>query len=321
MALPEEVPEEAAHLYALEPAEFVAARDALARQLRQAGQPGLARAITALRRPTVAAHALNRTARAEPDLVAAVERSGAELARVQRRALSGIAGADVRGAVRAHRDDVDRLLAAVEPPVGPDAEAALRQTLMALAVDDGLAAAVRRGVLSRPGSVADASAALSFGSPLSVVVDPADDVSVADDDDGAAERAATERAATERAAAERAAAERAAAAAQRLLDRRAAERVATQRRLRRSTLQAQTAQAAVADAATALEQARQRIQQAEADLAAAAAEAAAAEEDADTAQQADRRAAAAEAAARAAVDAAAQRLADVPSPPAHPGTT
>ena len=45
-------------LYALSPAKFVAARDALARQLGAEGKPDAAR-VKALRRPTIAAWLLN----------------------------------------------------------------------------------------------------------------------------------------------------------------------------------------------------------------------------------------------------------------------
>ena len=58
--------EAAGRLYALAPEEFVAARTELARQARRSGDRALARAIAALRRPTVAAWAVNRLARDHP---------------------------------------------------------------------------------------------------------------------------------------------------------------------------------------------------------------------------------------------------------------
>jgi len=57
---------------------FVAARDAMAKEIRAAGDRGLANDIKALRKPTVAADALNRAIRQDPDavegLLAAVDR-------------------------------------------------------------------------------------------------------------------------------------------------------------------------------------------------------------------------------------------------------
>ncbi|GAA1018361.1 hypothetical protein Aple_098590 [Acrocarpospora pleiomorpha] len=53
-------------LYALPPAEFTAARDALAKEVKAAGNATLAREIGKLRRPTVVAWAVNQLARQNP---------------------------------------------------------------------------------------------------------------------------------------------------------------------------------------------------------------------------------------------------------------
>ncbi|MGV3758916.1 MAG: hypothetical protein ACO1PW_05150 [Actinomycetota bacterium] len=67
-----DVPEVAKPLYDLRPEEFVAARDALVKELRAAGERGEATAVKALRRPSAAAAALNRAARSRPELLEAV---------------------------------------------------------------------------------------------------------------------------------------------------------------------------------------------------------------------------------------------------------
>ena len=54
-------------LYGLAPEEFLARRTALAATAKRAGDVGLARQITALRKPTVAAWAVNLLARRRPD--------------------------------------------------------------------------------------------------------------------------------------------------------------------------------------------------------------------------------------------------------------
>ena len=57
-------------LFRLDPEAFVAARDALAKELRAAGDRDTAAAVKQLRRPTVAVWALNQVAARDPDVVA-----------------------------------------------------------------------------------------------------------------------------------------------------------------------------------------------------------------------------------------------------------
>ena len=54
-------------LYAAPPGEFTALRSQLAKQARSAGDVDLAKAVTALRKPTVAAWALNHFVREHGD--------------------------------------------------------------------------------------------------------------------------------------------------------------------------------------------------------------------------------------------------------------
>ncbi|MGX1811156.1 hypothetical protein ACWIGI_36010 [Nocardia sp. NPDC055321] len=72
-------------LYGLPPAEFVAARTERVRQARDAGDKALAAAIGKLRRPTVAAWALNLLSRAASDDVQALLQVGDALRDAQRR--------------------------------------------------------------------------------------------------------------------------------------------------------------------------------------------------------------------------------------------
>jgi hypothetical protein len=76
-------------LYGLAPGAFVAARDALAKQLRAEGDAAGAAAVKGLRRPTVAAWAVNQVARDQPALVAAVLEAGAALGAAQREVVAG----------------------------------------------------------------------------------------------------------------------------------------------------------------------------------------------------------------------------------------
>jgi hypothetical protein len=101
-------------LYALPPSAFIAARNALATRLRADGQRGEADEVKALRRPTVAAWAVNHVARHSPELVTRVIDTGADLERGQRRALSGLPDSGIRAATAARRAAVDAATKAAE---------------------------------------------------------------------------------------------------------------------------------------------------------------------------------------------------------------
>jgi hypothetical protein len=76
-------------LYALPLEEFTPARDALAKELKAAGRKDEAAEVKSLRKPSLAAWALNRTARDHPDAIAALRAAGADLRTAQHAVLSG----------------------------------------------------------------------------------------------------------------------------------------------------------------------------------------------------------------------------------------
>jgi hypothetical protein len=88
-----EVEDAVAGLYRLPLAEFVPARDRLARQLRAAGDREAARRVAALRRPSISAWAANQLARAAPSAMAELLEVGAALQEAQQDALAGQPGA------------------------------------------------------------------------------------------------------------------------------------------------------------------------------------------------------------------------------------
>jgi hypothetical protein len=88
-----DVPEVARDLYAEPPDDFVASRNALAKQLKADGDAATAAIVAKLRRPTVAASVVNLAARAHPDLVRELLDAGGRLAGAQRQLLSGKATA------------------------------------------------------------------------------------------------------------------------------------------------------------------------------------------------------------------------------------
>lgn len=90
---------------------FISARDALARRLGDDGRVDDAATIKALRKPTVAAWALNQLAEGDPDGVQALVDAGAEVRAAQQAALSSKRGATerLREATAARRTSVARL--------------------------------------------------------------------------------------------------------------------------------------------------------------------------------------------------------------------
>jgi hypothetical protein len=145
----------ATHLYGLDLEEFVAARDALAKELRAAGDRDGAAAVKRLAKPTRAAWAVNRLVRDRPDEIAALVDAGAALTGAQEQLLDG-ADADVlRSAAVAARALVDML--AAQAPVEGAARDKVRATLHAATVD----AEVREEVAA--GRVVKERSASGFG--------------------------------------------------------------------------------------------------------------------------------------------------------------
>ena len=96
-------------LYDLPPTDFTAARNALARALRGEGQRDAADRVAKLRRPTIAAWAVNQTVRRHRDRIAALLDAGQDVRRAQRRALSGVRRSGLREATRTRRQLIDQL--------------------------------------------------------------------------------------------------------------------------------------------------------------------------------------------------------------------
>src|SRR2546430_4625643 len=86
---PDVVDKAADELYRLAPADFTKARDELARRLRKEGRHDEADAVKKLRRPTVAAWALNQLARRRPEDVRRLLDTGARLREAQESLLTG----------------------------------------------------------------------------------------------------------------------------------------------------------------------------------------------------------------------------------------
>ncbi len=104
------VPESAHALYALDPNDFVAARDQRARELRGAGDKEEATAVKSLRRPPVPVWALNQVARQRPDLVDALVTAEAQAHAAKDEEVRGALAQRrerLQDVVRAARDIID----------------------------------------------------------------------------------------------------------------------------------------------------------------------------------------------------------------------
>ena len=130
-------------LYGLPLEEFIPARDALSKELRDAGRRGEATAIKKLSKPTVAAWAVNQAVRSQPRAARELWDAGDALAGVQEAVLSGKgSGADLREAAERERLALDPLVDAARGLLtssgGDLSETTIdrvRSTLQAAAID------------------------------------------------------------------------------------------------------------------------------------------------------------------------------------------
>ncbi|MEH1124268.1 hypothetical protein [Micromonospora sp. CPCC 206061] len=157
-------------LYALPPREFTAARNARAKEARQAGDTDLAKRITVLGKPTMTGWLTNQLVRERPDEIRALLELGASL----REATASLAGEELKELSRQQRQVVHALVQqaraladAAGHPASEDTARGLEQTLHAALADEGaaeqLAAGHLTGVLSTTGFPGDAPATRATG--------------------------------------------------------------------------------------------------------------------------------------------------------------
>jgi hypothetical protein len=130
-------------LYGTPPGEFIARRDALAKELRSSDRAA-ADAVKKLRKPSVSAAAVNQLARSAPEDVEALLAAGEALRQAQ---LGGGDRDAIRAAARDEREAVEKLVG----EAGKLSAAVLeevRETLHAAATDEEARELVRRGVLT-----------------------------------------------------------------------------------------------------------------------------------------------------------------------------
>ncbi|HSK26566.1 MAG TPA: hypothetical protein VK894_06615 [Jiangellales bacterium] len=169
-------------LYGLRPGDFVAARDARAKQARQDGDRELAEAVRGLRKPTTAAWLANLLVRTEREQVDALLELGTALRDAEER----LSGEELRTLTTQRRAVVASLVRraraaarAAGQPVGEGVGWDLEATLTVALTDDRAAAALRTGRLvsvTRQGAAAAADVQAAFvdsGSPAVGATAPA----------------------------------------------------------------------------------------------------------------------------------------------------
>lgn len=170
----------AAQVYAAAPGDFVATRSRLAKQAKADGEPEIAKQIAALRKPSVAAWAVNHLVRRRPDLVEQLTDLGERLRSAQTR-LDAAALRTLRG----ERDVVLRTMtqAAAEQAseagqrLAPSVLDQVRDTVVAALASAEATQAVGSGTLTRALAysgfgdvdIADAVARTATGVPLAVI--------------------------------------------------------------------------------------------------------------------------------------------------------
>jgi hypothetical protein len=144
-------------LYGLPLDRFTAERTALARGLRSEGRRDEAAEVAALRKPSVAAWAVNQLVRTQPTALARLFDAGDELRIAQSAVLAGRqdghalreAAERERNAVQALTDAARGLLSSAGDELSPAVLEKVWETLHAAALDEDARAAVRDGRLER----------------------------------------------------------------------------------------------------------------------------------------------------------------------------
>jgi hypothetical protein len=192
-------------LYALPAAEFVAARNELAKRLRAEGDRATAAEVAKLRRPTATAWALNQIARERADLLDDALAAKADLRAVTEGTGRGEA-LDLRSATAADREATRSVIAEARARLGAeDAGLANRisSTLLAAVLDTEVLEAVRAGRLATEQDASAFSLAADPGELAEVIVLADRKPKPAPKPDEDAKRAAEEERARRRARAER----------------------------------------------------------------------------------------------------------------------
>jgi len=165
-----DVDEIADRLYALPPEEFTAARD---QEAKQADSAYLRKAITSLRKPTAAAHAVNQLVRDRTDDIDALLTLGEQL-----RAAMGTDATSVRRLIDERRKLIANL---VDRDLSAAVQEEVTATLEAATADPDMAALVRAGRLVKPLQYVGFGSAMPTAKKDAAPAEPSADLTAARD--------------------------------------------------------------------------------------------------------------------------------------------
>jgi hypothetical protein len=179
-------------LYALPPGEFVAARNALAKELEDPD-------VKKLRKPSAVASVLNQLARTVPEDVEALIGAADRVRAAQEGAVRGRGSASMREAAKDEREALAQLVARARPLLGSETQVVkAAEALRAAAVDPEARELLRAGRLTEePGPTGFGGLSEGFGAPAGVE-DP--DATAAQDEEAARHAVERERKELEKAA-------------------------------------------------------------------------------------------------------------------------
>ena len=171
-------------LYELPPSEFTRARDERAKELRKSGDREAADAVKALRKPTVAAWALNQLSRRRSEELGRLLSAGERLRAAQEELLAGgdrsafqKAAAEERELVAELTGEAMTLASESGERSGAGLEQKISETLHAAALDEETAEELREGRLTREreaiGGFGAMTAAPAGGTPAAAAPAPA----------------------------------------------------------------------------------------------------------------------------------------------------
>ncbi len=260
-------------LYGLPLDRFTPERNALARELRNRGERERGAEVAALRKPSVAAWAVNQLVRTQKRAIGELFEAGDGLRAAQDAVLAGRGDASsLRAAVERERRAVESLIGSAGGLLSSDGQELsptiidrVADTLHAAALEDDARALLRDGRLERELRHVGLGMAAGGVTPATAPAPPAARSSAPRTAGEPAKKGAAEQSAADRRATERAVRERAQAEAQARAEERALEREA-RRRLERAERGAELALERRDRAAQALEAAEAELTDAEDEL-------------------------------------------------------
>ncbi len=174
--------------------EFIAARDALVKQRKAAGDKEGAALVKALRKPSTVAWGVNRVARTSPDDIDALLDAGDAVRTAQMKAVQGTDDGSLRDKSKAWRERVNALGAKVAALIGDQYRDEAAASFEAASTDDAVADVVRRGRLTNAIEAAGFGLAGMPDPPTRRAETPSPDVEPepVDDDEGVVDEAREE---------------------------------------------------------------------------------------------------------------------------------